>query len=1029
MAIEGAELVQNDRTTLDTNRSAPDLSNAPSPSKIKDPVNSESESDDGNAVVKKDNSLKVNQSISLLEGKRSFGASFMSFFGKDSTFIQLQKKIDLLNTAKTPADRNKIKTEVLSLGQNWLAKHVDVKNENDQKKRDSIQKIVDGLKTEKSTEKKDSGSKEMEIVSMSDKSTFGEKVMSAITGNESEFMEIETEFANHLVLAQGKIKSLELLFNVVKSAKDLKSKVESYSSKIEKSTSDSDIQKLGVLNKIKTNLGAVSFDYNINKNILVSATDIDLSKALEAQIVVDKAQIFVTFNGDKQISGEVNGLQLSKTEASFTSAKIEYNQAINFAEGVAVVKPKIEVLKIDGGYDVIATGGLEVAVGERVNITAAANVVANYNTVTEKWGVEISDCSITGDIDKIVNFDIKTLNYKDGVLSAATATASMNYNEDKLTGSISDVSVSKDGINWGSASLTHAGEIGIGNAVSVKNASAEIKGKKDNYHKKFSGGLTLDFGIHSVGSITASGDVQVTQVESGWNTIVSNGSLAVDILDGLVHLDASGINYAEGKLTIQASELKLITGLDALPNIAATGKEISYSKEEGFDWAEISLGNLGEFSEFEIFKFKVPDIKWLGKKDNYKLRFENGEISSSAFNGNLSASGMGTIVWDYKAGKPIEFESASLGFKAETPDDMPSSYLPDGIWPFKFDFSFPVVPLAGIHAGFGLEFYGGTKISVTGNMDYLAATGFNFTGKPSFDVTLGFGISVFAGAGIPNIAQLDAYASAGAETKAKAELELNSSAKKKEGGKGFDFSTVSGTYNLSATAKAVVKAGIRAKALMIFEKKIYEIYIGEWNLGEGKKTGVLGLGSESKVAKTEAGSTGFFAKNVDSPFQTEQSDYLKKLNVLSIYLPKNADTSPGLTNIDGFLNTNAVIEPVRLEENFNLAKQVMDKVPKRTDAMLSVLNDMEARKQRQFFIWQSNKDKRLAEYKAIKANVSEIQTRTTELGGKIKASLTLQDKTEITDFIREYSTKLVQLEEQLTHAKVNFETIEQRSEG
>ena len=74
---------------------------------------------------------------------------------------------------------------------------------------------------------------------------------------------------------------------------------------------------------------------------------------------------------------------------------------------------------------------------------------------------------------------------------------------------------------------------------------------------------------------------------------------------------------------------------------------------------------------------------------------------------------------------------------------------------------------------------------------------------------------------------------------------------------------------------------------------------------------------------------------------------------------------------------------------------------------------------------------KLVEYRAgaIKSNVSEIQTRTTELGVKIKASLTLQDKTEITDFIREYSTKLVQLEEQLTHAKVNFETIEQRSEG
>lgn len=1025
MGNESAEQIQNDRVANSANQSHADVLNAPSPSKIKDAPVSEPEGESENSVVKKDNSLKVNQNIALLEGKRSFGASFMSFFGKDSTFIQLQKKIDLLNTVKTPADRTKIKSEVLSLGQSWLAKHVDVKNENDQKKRDSIQKIVDGLKTENSTDKKDSGSKEMEIVSMSDKTTLGEKVMSAITGNESEFMEIETEFANHLVLAQGKIKSLELLFNVVKSAKDLKSKVESYASKIEKSTSDSDIQKLGVLNKIKANLGSVSFDYNLNKNILVSATDIDLSKALEEQIVVDKAQIFVTFNGDKQVSGEVNGLQLSKTEVSFTTAIIEYNQSINFTEGIAVTKPKIEVFKLDGGYDVVATGGLEVAVGERVNITASANVVGKYNTVTEQWGVEISDCSITGDIDKIVNFEIKTLNYKEGILSAASAEASMSYKEDKLTGSISEISVSKDGINWGTAELKHTGVIGIGNAVAVKNATAEIKGKKDNYFKKFSGGLSLDFGVHSVGGITASGDVEVTQVESGWNTIVSNGSLAVDILEGLVHLDAAGINYAEGKLTIQASQLKLKTGLESLPNIGASGKEISYSNAEGFDWEEISLGSLGEFSEFEIFKFKVPDIKWKGKKDNYQIRFEDGEIGTSTFNGNLSATGKGTLVWDYKAGKPLEFESATLGFKAESPEDMPSSFLPDGIWPFKFDFGFPIVP--GVHAGFGLEFSGGIKIAVSGNMDYNAATGFDFTGKPSLEGKLGFGISIFAGVGIPNIAQLDAYASAGAEATAKAELELNTSAKKKEGGKGFDFSTVSGNYTLSASAKAMVKAGIRAKALMVFEKKIYEINIGEWDLGEGKKTGVLGLGAESMVPKSDGDSTGFFAKKVNSPFQSEPSDYLKKLNALSSYLPKNPDIAPELSNIDGFLNSNGVIEPVKLEENFSLAQLVMDKVPKRTNAMISVLDDMEVRKQQQFFILQSNKDKRLAEYKIIKANVAEIQTRTTVLNEKIKLALTPQDKTEITDFIREYSNKLVQLEEQLTHAKVNFDIIEQRS--
>lgn len=1025
MGHEGAEQIHNDRTNQDSNRISSDVLNAPSPSKIKETSISEPESESENSIVKKGNSLEVNQNIALLEGKRSFGASFMSFFGKDSTFIQLQKKIDLLNTVKTPADREKIKSEVLTLGQNWLTKHPEIKNENDQKKHDSIQKIVDGLKAENSSDKKDSKSKGLEIVSMSDKTTFGEKVITAITGNESEFSEIESDFANHLQLAQGKIKTLELLFDVVKSAKDLKTKVESYSSKIETSTSSSDIEKLGVLNKIKTNLGSVTFDYNINKNILVSAADIDLSKALEEQILVDKAQIFVTFNGDHQIMGEVNGLQLSKTEVSFTSAKIEYNKSINFTEGIAVSNPSLEVLKLDGGYEVVANGGLEISVGERVNIKAEAKVEGKYNTVSEKWGVEISDCSISGDIDSIVNFTIKDVNYKDGILSAASATAEMIYKKDKLEGGITDISVSKEGINWGTASVTHSGEIDIGNAVLVKNASAEIKGKKDNYYKKFSGGLSLDFGIHSVSSVAASGEVEVSQNESGWNAIVSNGSFTVDILKGLVHLDASGIDYAEGKLTIQASELKLITGLEALPNIAASGKEISFSKEEGFDWDEISLGSLGEFSEFEIFKFKVPDIKWKGKKDNYQLRFEDGEIGTSVFNGNLKADGKGTLVWDYMEGKPIEFESASLAFKADSPEDMPSSFLPEGIWPFKFDFGFPIVP--GVHAGFGLEFSGGIKIAVSGKMDYSAATGFDFTGKPSLDGKLGFGISIFAGAGIPNIAQLDAYASAGAEATAKAELELNTSAKKKEGGKGFDFSTVSGNYTLSASAKAMVKAGIRAKALMVFEKKIYEISIGEWDLGEGKKTGVLGLGKESAVPKKDGSSTGFFAKAVNSPFESQQSDYLKKLNALSNYLPKNAEIAPELANIEGFLNENAVIEPFKLEENFNLARLVMDKVPRRTNAMISVLDDMEARKKSQILIWQSNREKRLAEYKVIKDNIGVIQSRTTELNDKIKVALTPEDKSEITDFIKEYSNKLVQLEEQLTHAKVNFDTIEQRS--
>ena len=1030
MEKEGAEYRNIDARRADDAQRDLSMLDGPAPSKLKGSENSDAENDENTEkneqkVEKRDNSIDVSQNINLLEGKRSFGASLMSFFGKDSTFIQLQKKIDLLNTAKSKSERDKIKGEVISLGDLWLSKHGQAKSENDKKKHDSIQKIVQNLKAEKSAAASDVPQKEQEVVSMSDKGSLGEKIMSAITGNEGEFGEIETEFSAHLAFAKGEIKSLDFLFEVVKSAKKLHDKVENYKVKIEKSSSASDIQKMVVLNKISSNLGTVNFNYNINKNILVAANNIDISKALEGSLKVDTAEIFVTFD-DKQVKGAVHGLTLSKTEVNFESASIEYNDTIALHEGIAVSNPKLEVLKLESGYEIAASGDLAVEVADPVKVSASGNVEAKYQTDTKKWSVSIKDCSLSGEIDSVLSFEIKTANYNEGKLTAESATASLNYNDHQISGNLSAISVSKDGIDWGSAELSYSGDIGIGNVLKVSNPSATIKGKKDQYLKSFKGGLSFDLGVHSVGGITASGDVEVSQTASGWDTLISNGSLSVDILEGLVHLDASGIQYQEGKLKITATSLKLKTGLDSLPNIEANGKEISYSKEEGFDWDEISLGNLGGFSEFEIFNFKIPDIKWKGKKDNYQLRFENGEVGTSVFNGNLSAKGIGTLVWNYRDKKPLEFESASLDFNAQSPEDMPSSFLPDGIWPFKFDFGFPIVP--GVHAGFGLEFSGGIKIAVSGKMDYNAATGFDFTGKPSLDGKLGFGISIFAGAGIPNIAQLDAYASAGAEAIAKAELELNTTAKKKDGGKGFEFSTVSGNYNLSASAKAMVKAGIRAKALMVFEKKIYEITIGEWDLGEGKKTGTLGLGSKSDVPKSDGASTGFFAKDIRSPFQAEPSDYLKKLDALAKYVPRTQDVAPDLANIDKFLNKNSMIEPVSLEENFSLAKLVIEKVPRRTNAMISVLDDMETRKRNQWLILESNRNKRLAEYKEIKASITEIQGRTSDLGEKIKVTLTPADKSEMTDFIKEYSAKLVELEEKLVHAKANMNLIEDRAE-
>ncbi len=982
--------------------------------------------------------VKVTQNIVALEGKSSFFSNVKSFFGSHSTFIQLEKKIDELgNPDLKPAQKDKIKEDVLILGTQWLAKHDDPSNDNDKKKHDSIQKIVEGLKRETSAksskeaskkgDKKDeeiASPKEFEILSMKNKLTFGEKIKSAFSFNDTEFEEIEKKFEYHLAISSGQVTNLGSLFNIVNSTLELNTKIDEFKAKIVSSTNEKDKKKIQVLDKIKANMGSVSFAYNLNKNIRVEAQNIDISSALANQFQIEKAEIIVTFGGDKEVKGDVKNLLISLTEVSFESASITYNDAIQIHEGIGVKEPKLEVLKAEGGYEISASGILDVSVGERVKIESSGSVKGKYSTATQKWGIEIADCVISGEIDKIVKFKIENANYKDSILTASSASASFIYDNKAIEGNINDVTLSKEGVEWGAASLAYTGSISMGNAVEVENPSATIKGKKDNYDKSFKGGLKFNFGDKAVGAIKAAGDVTVTQTGVAWATEISNGSLSVNIINGMIQLDSSGIEYSNGSLLIHTAKLKLNAGLESVPNmnIEVSGKDITYTAVDGFDWEELSLGSMGNFSAFEIFDVTAPTVIWKGKKENYQLFFNDGAVNISSFNGNLTAAGKASLMLNYLERKPLEFVSANLKLAANSPDNMPGDFLPGGMWPYNFDFVFPVIP--GVHAGFGLEFSGAIKLSVTGEMDYNASTGFDFTGSSSIGGKLGFAISLNAGVGIPNIAQLDAYASAGAEATAKATVELNSSARKKADGKGFDFSKITGNYNLEADAKAKIKAGIKASAFMIFQKKLYEVEIAEWEIGKGNKSGVLGIGSTNTVEKTNGSTTGFLAGNINSPFKSQESDYIAKLTALSNSIPKKPDIAPEIGQIERYLDSHTIVDPIDLAEKYSLARAVMDKIPVRSNKILDEIKVMEDRKKGQWLIREVNRQKRLNDYDKIKTSIFEIKAITDDMGEKIKNKLTPEDESNMTDFIHQYSTKLISLEGQMFHAKVNFENID-----
>ena len=127
--------------------------------------------------------------------------------------------------------------------------------------------------------------------------------------------------------------------------------------------------------------------------------------------------------------------------------------------------------------------------------------------------------------------------------------------------------------------------------------------------------------------------------------------------------------------------------------------------------------------------------------------------------------------------------------------------------------------------------------------------------------------------------------------------------------------------------------------------------------------------------------------------------------------------------IDTYLNSKTIVEQSDLEEKYSLAQDVMDKIPEESKAMfddLSIkIDKLEARKKDQWFVREVNRQKRLDDYNRIRTTISDIKSDTDNMGVAIKNAMTITDKSNQTDYIRQYSQKLNSLEDQLKNAKVN----------
>lgn len=585
----------------------------------------------------------------------------------------------------------------------------------------------------------------------------------------------------------------------------------------------------------------------LNKNLKLSAENINYASGIFS------ASIGTVFLKPFDLESKINDLSFSKEKGvDWAAIKIKIENEFNLGGLVSLKNPQVEIkgksqnyayhLEGDLGLKTPSMGGIDISSSGHVAIDGLPNV-NNYN-------VSINNGAATLKYGEVFSGAAQglELNAEKNELFSSSLELNLNLAGNTLNTNVQNFSIAEDGIDWKLASFDSENELQVGSFLKIKNVHASIAGKSQNYTKTAKGEISSEnMFSNNLANINLENIKVGMLVNDGkWDFKIEGEHVHIDMFNQRLQIDSSSVNYENDTFKLGGLQIKM--RVPQAGDLSASAKDITLQKNK-VDWDEIKLNSEKEFTVGNGgengFSIKAGQGSMKGKGENYKLGLNVG----ATFNPSQYIKGEGNVylLWDHQNSKGLEISDYDLNLKATSPE-IPDAMLP-GLWPIRFRVVLPfaagVVPM---EADFGFAASAGVGFAIEGSMKKVsdgAEIKAEGTSNPKLSVTVDGSLGVGSSLAVKLAGFIEGTARAVSGVK----LELNGKVDQQ-----YNLISLVGNYTIDSNFIASLSAGVKAQALVIFEKKLYEVTLKKWELGSSKLEGQYdfkkGKDPNPKVKKT-----------------------------------------------------------------------------------------------------------------------------------------------------------------------------------
>lgn len=543
-----------------------------------------------------------------------------------------------------------------------------------------------------------------------------------------------------------------------------------------------------------------NFTKGVVNNFKESAGVLTIEKA-----EIDKETGFELINAEAKLP-ESTGIDLSAKIAKLNAkdnsvsgqGSIEAQNINLLGEKVVMEKASGQVNVTDKSWDVAASAALKMNFD---HVKAKGTFKLGYDSEKGLTVLNLEGGQFNVDYDTF-SVAATDMTYDHAKREFKIATATMDIKAIKTKGEVKNFRISKDGVDFETAAVTHKDPINPFPGLSISDLLFLVKKNKSSYDISASG--DIDVNINSPKVLGKAVGVKLAFSKDGYEATVSEVDLKTNPFDLAIKdakVSKEGLHVEQAMLSINSGKPK--------EEEAEMGKMVNNFNTGILDF--IPVGPIA-------FEAKGIDLNKSGLKvKSFRPKVPAVGFDAFGIKGNLDVENLKAKL---EAEKKLSLEQIAAGF------------------PLKVEVIFPVLP--------GLEVYG----SLGAHAEMGISVDLNAAGKPDFwevggNAKFQGAIGVTAELGAQVGSQVIAALSAGVFAKGEAKLDMGAgiSGKTKYDRANKKFKAVEPliiAYNLNAEAIASIGVVIKAKAFYFFNKTIYEYTAAKWTIGKYELVGKIG---------------------------------------------------------------------------------------------------------------------------------------------------------------------------------------------